>query len=510
MTKEQFDKLDKCWYSFDIKDTCIETKVNARTLLGAGRFDLYAILLYIDSKVRGLSDNEYHNFVYQARTDAITNHQYCEIGKPHKINYDSYRDDLDKLIESHLLGTYDEQKTIIPIDKNGILIDGAHRVACAAYFNKDVTILKFIEKEVSRVDYNSLAKRLLPIKASDAMALEATKWHEDFFMLLFWPITNNNKPALEKSLNLVKDRVDVIYEKKQKLTFHAIRNLMLQLYGHMDWIGSIDDKFKELNGKVESVWANGGECRFLLIQAKSLKDVLNLKDDIRNIFQCGQSSIHSTDTMWETRIAANAIFNSNSFHFLTYGQPDKYKNTYELFHKFKHLLIKNGKSLDEYIIDSGMCLGIYGARQSDDLDYLCEEPNILQKEECNQDESLSFEYHGTFLRYYNLLLSDILYNPEHYFEFEEIKFVSLPLLNVFKQNRCCELKETKDKYDTKLIDSLYGKSILCNINLFKERTIWNLNRKIHVYKRSVITIRNTILKKIGLYDFLKALIRNKR
>lgn len=510
MTQDQLDRLDVCYCRFCLDEICEEEVVPARSLLGPSRFDLYAILLYIDSKVRGLSNNKYHEDVYCARTGAITGDRYVEIGKSHKTSFEAYRDDLDKLINAHLAGEYDENRTYIPVDKDYVLLDGAHRVACAAYFNKQVPILRFLNREAGRVDYKSLGNRLLHVTASDAMALEASKWHENLFMLLFWPVANNNKEALERSMQLVREKMAILYERQMPLSSIAIRNLMLQLYGHMDWLGSVDDGFKGLNSKVEAVWSPEGICRFFLVCADSVEDVLKLKAEIRAIYDIGLSPIHSTDTIQETRLAVNALFNPNSFHFLSYGKPEKYKASYNLFKQFKSTLVTNGLTIDEYIIDSGMSLAIYGVRESLDLDYLCENPKQIQDVFEISGKDKEFDYHGAFLHYYNLSIQDLLYNPLNYFSFDGVKFVALPSLSVFKKNRYKEKKAPKDKNDLRLIESLLGNALTRDFKIWLNTCLWSIRRRVRVFRRNVSKLRNDFLKKLGVYDSLRRIVRGSK
>lgn len=53
MTQEQLNKLDNCYFDYSLDDRCVEEVVEARSLLGTHRFDLYAILFYIGQRVGG-------------------------------------------------------------------------------------------------------------------------------------------------------------------------------------------------------------------------------------------------------------------------------------------------------------------------------------------------------------------------------------------------------------------------------------------------------------------------
>ena len=59
MKEEQLKKLDKCYFNYNLEQRCEEMVIPARQLLGSSRFDLYAILVYIDHRVRGVNDLSY-------------------------------------------------------------------------------------------------------------------------------------------------------------------------------------------------------------------------------------------------------------------------------------------------------------------------------------------------------------------------------------------------------------------------------------------------------------------
>jgi hypothetical protein len=502
MTQEQFLRLDKCHFQFDLSDICTEYEINARELLGEDRFDLYAILFYIDCKVKGMQNLDFAISVYKERTRSITAYQFKEDCNSEKQNFEAFLNALDLLITTYQNDTFDATKKLIPIDKNGTLIDGAHRVACAAYFDKPVRVLQFTEREVIKTTYSVMRSKMLPDVVSDIMALTACKWHEDLFMVFFWPKSAVNATKQQQALELIRSRVSVLYEREMTLNYNAIRNLMIQLYGHMDWVGSIENDFESTYHKASDVWDERGYCRFVLVRADSCEAMLKLKAEARDIMGIGLSSIHSTDTIAETNLAVNALFNRNSLHFISYAKPTKFKSSFKLVEKFKSIIVAENKLPEHYIIDSSMVLAIYGARQANDLDYYCLIPDDVLSQ---YDESIE-EHDDTQKAYYDTSISDLILSPENYFEFNGLKFVSLENLHQFKLNRLNSTHDTKDKDDIVLIENLLS----TNPNKF---AIWRseMSIKIRRFNRIVnlkyhIT-RNMILQKMGLYDLLKRLLK---
>lgn len=141
MNQEHFRRLNKCYFEFDINSNCEEETIDGRKLICSQRFDLYANLLYIDHKVKGVKD-DYALSVYKERTRTITGFKMSEAQNARKNSFEDFRAVFDALINDTKNGKYDAERTLIPVDKNYVLMDGAHRASCAAYFGKEIKVLR--------------------------------------------------------------------------------------------------------------------------------------------------------------------------------------------------------------------------------------------------------------------------------------------------------------------------------------------------------------------------------
>lgn len=503
MTQEQLAKLDKCYFNYSIDDQCVEEIVDARSLLGTHRFDLYGILFYIDQKVKGVADLSFAKEVYKERTRAMTGFKMSEIGNDNKTSFDDFINVLDHLISDFQSDNYDYEKTLIPVDKKGEPIDGAHRISCAAYFNKSIKILRFLYREITPYDYGYLNQALLPSDIGDIMALESLKWHDDIYALFLWPKAHKNADKLKDSLRFISGHSDVLYQVDYKLSFEAIKNLMIQLYGHMDWVGSIDNRYTNITGKVDEVWDENGKLRIVLIRANNCDEVLELKSQLRDLFGIGLASVHSTDNIRETNMSMNSLLNPNSRHHLLNADVTCYKNSFKLFLNFKEMLEANGFEKEEFILDSGMVLSMYGLRETRDLDYYCLH-NIPNKEyPCGSNIE---EHDKTQQEFYSVPIKDLICNPQNHFAFYGIKFVSLYNLLQFKKNRYNKYSDSKDIADIKLIQSA-----LSERNKLRKsyvRVCLMLKRKKRIYKQIVYLNFINACKKMHVYEILRAFKRN--
>ena len=500
MTQEQFNKLDKCYFNYSLNDRCVEEVADARILLGTHRFDLYAILFYIDQKVKGVSDLNYAREIYKERTRAMTGFKLSEIGNSNKTSFENFIKVLDQLISDFQNGKYDFEKTLIPIDKKGEPIDGAHRISCAAYFNKKVKVLRFLDQEITPYDYRYLKHELMPSCVGDIMALEALKWHNDIYALFLWPKAIKKQDKLQEALKLIRCQTDVLYQVEYKLSFEAIINLMIQLYGHMDWVGTIDDGFANITGKADEVWDGNGKVQIVLTRANNCSKILSIKSQIRELFGIGLSSIHSTDNMRETIMAMNALLNPNSRHHLFNADVKRYKESYKLMTSFKEILITNNFDLDEFIIDSSIVLSIYGLRAARDLDYYCLHNKQDRQYPCGTDIE---EHDSSQKKFYSLPVRDLILNPNNYFVYNELKFVTLNNLLQFKQNRYRLYHDIKDIEDIKLIQNTLREDNKLRKNF--TRVCLMLKRKKRIYKHSIFVNLINVSKKLHVYEPLRVL-----
>jgi len=497
--KYPFNLLDDCHLNIDGNQRYEVFEINAKELLSYKRFDLYAILVYIDHKVKGL-DMTFASELYQKRTQAATGYKFKEPGNDSKNSFARFVESLDKLIEVFKNGLFDTEISIVPIDQNNILIDGAHRVACAAYFNKEIKVIKFIDWDINLDVTSDFFKQKFVMQSYiDTMALEYCKWHKNIYMLIFWPKSFNTIENKNEADLLINNSCNVVYRKRMKLNYTAIRNLMLQIYGHMDWVGSIDDKFKNTHGKATEVYDSNQSVECVLLEAESFQTVFDLKQDIRGEFNIGLASVHTTDNWSETNQVANLLFNPNSIHHLETSEPDKFKSSYQLVEEYKSIIQSINHNNDDYILDSSIVMAMYGIREARGLDYLTSNRNT-DKVSLSAKNIKSVNAHHDGLQFYTCNLVDLLYNPNNYFVFNEMKFITLENLSNYKKKR----QQEKGLIDVKLIKMYKNKSnrsLKFYILTFKN----DLKRKKAIYRIAFILNLMYVLKKIYLYSPLKKL-----
>lgn len=422
--------------------------VSARTLLKAQRFDLMAKWIYIDAKEKGIDMEDARN-LYVDHIHAFTQGQFVEPGNEAKNTAQKYLDTFDDLITEFRSHEFDPEVSLIPVGEGDVLLDGAHRCACAAYYNKNVTIIRFPQIQRS-FDYQFFEERELADVWMDRMTLEYCHVREGIYFACFWPVAYE-KGLYEQALALLQEKCgDIFFENEIDLDYNGLYNLMIQIYGHQSWTGTYENHHQGVKKKADSCYAKK-PMRIVVFESSSLEAVVRTKEAIRDIFGLENHAIHISDNDAETRLMAEILLNSQSRHFLKFGHPDNYVNFNRLFTEYRKRVMEYQK-VNCYIIDSSSVLAVYGARECRDLDFLT----------LDSDWSTLFtacdkiDNHEEQLGYYCISVKDMLYNPRNYFVYQGMKFLSLPVLRQMKQQR----NEKKDRKDIKLIDKLLrGKEI---------------------------------------------------
>ena len=156
----------------------------AAELLTPLRFDLFAKIYYIrNRKVR----RRLAKRVYYESLRALV-----PLGKEwgqekEKNSFAVHFKVFDALIDSFESGEFNPGVSIVPIGKNHVLLDGAHRVSTLAYYGKDVTVSYFPDVAVEDYPYTVFLRFGMSRSAADLVALEGIRWFEGMNILCVRP-----------------------------------------------------------------------------------------------------------------------------------------------------------------------------------------------------------------------------------------------------------------------------------------------------------------------------------
>ena len=477
INKKKLEQLIEPHFHQDLKLNDFEVKtIAASNLLTSKRFDLAFKLLYLEMKD---SDVEFSKEFYQIHIGALSLGRFAEPGNEAKNSIEKFIREFNKTFENIKLNGFDENKTLIPLSKNGSIANGSHRVASAIFLARDVQSVK-IDADNHIYDYRFFKERGVSSNVLDVVATKFISYSANTHIAFIWPSAVGHDKEVKSIIP------NIIYRKSIQLNKNGAHNLLSQIYFGEEWLGSVEDNFKGAEGKLVKCFNKDKPFRVIAFHADSLNDVAKIKNKIRDIFNIDKHSIHITDTSDEVNRVARIVFNDNSIHFLNHAKPNKYASTHNKVAAFKTFISNSDACHDDVILDGSMVLSAYGIREANDIDYFTNENS---KVDIKND---TFECHDSELKYHDIEKLSLIHNPQYYFYFNDVKFVSFEQVYKMKKNR----KEVKDLTDCKSMEALLENN--------KTKAMLNKFRQSFYYQK--IKIRVALIKflrLVGLHATLK-------
>ena len=308
------------------KDTPFQLEeICGRELLCPERLDLTAKIAYIEARENG-ADMGFARELYRKHIEAFSEGYYTEPGDENKNSLDKFFSVFDDLIDDVKTGGFDPEKSLIPVGRDNIILDGAHRTACAIYFDKTVTVIRFPQFAVN-FNYSYFRERRLSEEMLQYMAVKYCEYaQKNLYFACLWPISSVAKRP--KAIGEIANQCAIVLDCTVMLQKNGLRNFMLQIYQNQKWVGTPGNHFSGVMGKVEACFVPGESTQAILFEGGNLESVLTMKDKIRNIFKIDKHAIHISDSNEETKLMAELLFNENSVHALNYGKPDSSPEMY--------------------------------------------------------------------------------------------------------------------------------------------------------------------------------------
>lgn len=455
-------------YEFEI------TYVDAKQFLRPERMDLICKLVYIDSKIKN-RNLDYARELYTEHIRAFSNGAFQEPGNKNKNSIEKYFEVFDSLIESCQKSPLTAEKSVVPVGADGNILDGSHRTAVAIYFNLLLPIIK-IPNKINNYDYNYFKCRGMKEEYLDYIAYNYLLWKDNVYIACIWPAADepDKKIISEK---YISETADIFYKKEICLNYHGLHQLMVHTYGNQEWAGNALNGFSGISNKVNECYKERKNTTIYVLSGSDLKSLVNLKTKIRDLFKISNHSIHITDTKEEAVYLGQVALNKNSIDLMNYGNPFVFTEFIKKLLIFKKEVNKVGYSFDDFIIDSGSILSLYGLRDTNDIDYF-----TLIDEKLPKSDIYANHLEYNIDKYYSRNLDSLIYNPDSYMYFLGVKFVSFDCTAEMKRNR----NEPKDIEDLKLMKNcVHGKNIFNYFEYLKhpKKYARNLKKKSSLFNK---------------------------
>lgn len=272
-------------------------KIKARELLSLYRFDLYAKLYYIKYRE---SNNDRAVKIYSEHIKAF-NPDWKEPGREDKQGLNDFINTFDQLIDYFKHNEFDASISIIPVGKDNTILDGAHRVAALAYWDKEVTIARFNDVQPKcNFDYQYFKQRGLSNEIADTIAKEILEWNNNIFIACLWPKMGTFSQK-EKAIKSIQDFASPFYMKEVKTTLNALTMFIANIYKRQDWVGNENNGYAGAKDKALNCYSFNKNIDFIYFKANNLNEVIQLKEEIRALYPHEKHSIHITDTDEESK-----------------------------------------------------------------------------------------------------------------------------------------------------------------------------------------------------------------
>ncbi len=117
-------------------------RLPARSLICERRIDLMAKWLLLDA-MEGNGNLDECIGIYRRHIEVWSGGTFTECGSPEKNSFDKYLSSFLKLRDDIKCHGFNEDISMLPVGSHCEILDGAHRLSCAAYYGYAVTAIRF-------------------------------------------------------------------------------------------------------------------------------------------------------------------------------------------------------------------------------------------------------------------------------------------------------------------------------------------------------------------------------
>ena len=191
-----------------------EKEIDAKDLISINRLDIIAKYKYVEDRLKNLNC-KFFKTLYLKVIEAHTRGTFTSTEHQDKNSKEKFLQYFDNTIDSIVNNGFDYNISKLIIDKNGVIVNGGHRVAILAYLNQKV-LLHYQENDIEvKDDTEDYRKRLLEDKYIDYLVSE-------YFRLTLKSkiIMSTKELDIENIFN-----VKLIYTKIIKFTDTGIENI---------------------------------------------------------------------------------------------------------------------------------------------------------------------------------------------------------------------------------------------------------------------------------------------
>lgn len=417
-------------------------KIPAMDLLRARRFDI-AMKLNYGRLWRSHAAPDWREYIYKEQALRITG-----AGNDIKEHDGSGKQGLSGFIDAfHDLLAEKDNAAFPPfvIDREGVAIDGAHRIATGILNGGDLSSIEAdfkAQNDAGAEFFGGMSHGHAPCPEDilDEAAIEYCLHSDTTAIALIFPSVSNHTLAI----HALESMAEIVYRKTIVLSPEAGGALLAQAYLGQPWL-TLSGQDTGFQHKKKSCFPFTGPLTILLIDHFRAENIRPVKERIRNQYGIGNHSLHVTDSAEETLRVARALFNANSVQALNTQSAFKFPDFHAYLSTFRDWILFNDIDENKVCVDSSAVLSALGLRECKDLDFLYhgDEKTLPPMPE-------GIDCHNSIAGYCARPIADIVGDPRLHFWYMGVKFCAPFLICSMKKKR----GEPKDKLDVALLESI--------------------------------------------------------
>ncbi len=422
----------------------------AVSLLTARRFDLLAKTVFAEHLIRGVRSD----FGERLYAEHIRVWNGFHESKPPKSGRTDFVDSFRTLVSTMQGEGFSPERSLVPIDRFGQLIDGAHRVAAMIATGKSVQIVEaetaLQDRHVPEYDYRFFATNRSHVPSglaeyySDEMARAYCRLRPDARLVVLFPVANRRYDP--RVLEILAEAGTVVYARSFLLNSTGAVQFIRHLYQHdlRGWMGTKRDGFAGAREKAGRCFRALAPCRVVLLDPASGADLIEVKKRIRELHD-RHDAVHISDVAEELLLVSGFVFNRNSIEFFNRVRERVFEDFDDLFQRYSETLHDTGVSREDVAVHGSAAIAAAGLRDCRDIDFVAfgseagrvAAPRISRR---HDDSLVTPDY-----------TSSVIFDPANHFWYFGQKFATLDVVRQFKILRN---EIDKDPRDVALIDQI--------------------------------------------------------
>jgi hypothetical protein len=416
--------------------------VNPKSLLSIGRLDIILKYLYITEYINKNS-NSYLK-LYKKHIELRTGNI-----EDKKTNSNDFVESFNHLIDSIKVNGFDAQYTIDVSVKNKFNLTGAHRLACALYFELEIPV-NFLDEDGLSWDAEWFGKYRFEQDVIDELIYTYSSLKNNVATFILW---NAVSDVFDEITDELSKYTKIIYQKNIKLpkkddVIELVNDIYAYEFGPLT-SQTINDKAVTLAGYPVRVF------RLVIVEYENESDVLKVKDRIREqtnkyVNKNLYLTIHSSDNAAHSNYLNELFLSKNNLNRLVMrGKASAVMSPW--LDEFYTYILKSKFNIHDVCIVGSSSMDVMGIRESTDIDFILIS-QFRDKLYTSSVHQLTTNIDLAASGYLRLAGSDvnddvIINQINNHFIYKGFKFIDLTHVLMRKEKQC----RAKDILDVKLI-----------------------------------------------------------